>query len=102
MGVYFSSKIYSDAETQQIDMLKNLLVDDHFKATQLRLEQKGLPTGITALLHGAPGTGKTETVFQLARITNREIVKVDISQSKSMWFGESEKIIKKIFTNYKA
>lgn len=93
---------FSDAETQQIDMLKNLLVDDHFKATQLRLEQKGLPTGITALLHGAPGTGKTETVFQLARITNREIVKVDISQSKSMWFGESEKIIKKIFTNYKA
>lgn len=93
---------FSDEETEQIDMLKNLLVDDHFKATQLRLEQKGLPTGITALLHGAPGTGKTETVFQLARITNREIVKVDISQSKSMWFGESEKIIKKIFTNYKA
>jgi len=28
-------------------------------------------------------------------------MKVDISQSKSMWFGESEKIIKQIFTNYK-
>ena len=54
---------FSDAETAQIDMLKNLLVDDHFKETQLRLEQKGLPTGKTALLHGAPGTGKTETVF---------------------------------------
>lgn len=93
---------FSDAETAQIDMLKNLLVDDHLRDAQHRLEQKGLPKGITALLHGAPGTGKTETVFQLARITNREIVKVDISQSKSMWFGESEKIIKKIFTNYKA
>ena len=92
---------FSDAETAQIDMLKNLLVDDHFRDAQHRLEQKGLPKGITALLHGAPGTGKTETVFQLARKTNREIVKVDISQSKSMWFGESEKIIKKIFTNYK-
>lgn len=93
---------FSDAETEQINMLKNLLVDGHFRDAQHRLEQKGLPKGITALLHGAPGTGKTETVFQLARITNREIVKVDISQSKSMWFGESEKIIKKIFTNYKA
>ena len=30
-------------------------------------------------------------MFQFAKETNREIVKVDISQSKSMWFGESEK-----------
>jgi SpoVK/Ycf46/Vps4 family AAA+-type ATPase len=38
----------------------------------------------------------------LAIDTNREIMKVEISQSKSMWFGESEKIIKRIFTDYKA
>ena len=41
-------------------------------------------------------------MFQFAKETNREIVKVDISQSKSMWFGESEKKIKQIFTNYKS
>ena len=29
-------------------------------------------------------------------------MKVDISQSKSMWFGESEKIIKRVFTEYKS
>mgnify|MGYP003795379925 CR=1 FL=1 len=34
-------------------------------------------------------------------LIHREIMKVDISQSKSMWFGESEKIIKRIFTNYR-
>jgi len=28
-------------------------------------------------------------------------MKVEISQSKSAWFGESEKIIKRIFTEYK-
>lgn len=28
-------------------------------------------------------------------------MKVDISATKSMWFGESEKIIKKVFTDYK-
>jgi SpoVK/Ycf46/Vps4 family AAA+-type ATPase len=52
------------------------------------------------LLYGAPGTGKTESVFQLARMSGREIMKVEISQTKSMWFGESEKIIKKVFTDY--
>ena len=68
---------------------------------QKRLESKGLPKGVAVLLYGAPGTGKTETVYQLAKKTNRKILHVDIAESKSMWFGESEKIIKKIFTNYR-
>lgn len=93
---------YNDAEAKQLSVLKQILQDENFTATQQRLAAKGLPNGITALLHGFPGTGKTETVLQIAKETNREIIKVDISQSKSMWFGESEKIIKRIFTNYKS
>lgn len=54
-----------------------------------------MPKGIAALLHGAPGTGKTEVVKQITKETNRELMKVYISQSKSMWFGESEKVVKK-------
>ncbi len=53
------------------------------------------------LLYGAPGTGKTESVMQWARATGRDIIHMDISASKSMWYGESEKIIKEIFTKYK-
>lgn len=93
---------FNEFERKQLDLLKTLLQEDNFIETQNRLQSKGLPKGVTALLHGSPGTGKTETVFQVAKDTNREIVKVDISQSKSMWFGESEKIIKRIFTDYKA
>jgi hypothetical protein len=93
---------FNEYENRQLDLLKTVLEDKNFKETQERLLKKGLPKGITTLLHGYPGTGKTETVFQVAKATNREIVKVDISQSKSMWFGESEKIIKRIFTDYKA
>jgi MoxR-like ATPase len=36
--------------------------------------------GITILMHGKPGTGKTETVMQLAKATGRNIYRVDISQ----------------------
>jgi SpoVK/Ycf46/Vps4 family AAA+-type ATPase len=93
---------FNEFEHKQLNLLKTLLQEDNFKETQNRLQSKGLPKGVTALLHGLPGTGKTETVFQVAKDTNREIVKVDISQSKSMWFGDSEKIIKRIFTDYKA
>jgi len=93
---------FNEFERKQLDLLKTLLQEDNFNETQNRLQSKGLPKGITALLHGSPGTGKTETVYQIAKDTNREIVKVDISQSKSMWYGESEKIIKRIFTDYNA
>jgi AAA+ superfamily predicted ATPase len=94
--------IFDPSEMKQLFVLKDLLHEDKFKETQTRLSEKGLPKGIIVLLHGAPGTGKTEIVKQLAIDTNREIMKVEISQSKSMWFGESEKIIKRIFTDYKA
>jgi len=91
---------FNDEERKQLGMLKQMLNDTRLKEIQLRMQSKNLPKGITALLHGLPGTGKTESVYQIAKETNREIVRVDISQSKSMWFGESEKIIKRIFTDY--
>lgn len=56
-----------------------------------RLELKGLPKGVSIILYGSPGTGKTESVMQWARETGRDIIHVDISASKSMWYGESEK-----------
>ncbi|MFA7448985.1 MAG: ATP-binding protein [Weeksellaceae bacterium] len=92
--------IFDPVEMQQLDLIENLLEEKAFKETQERLTKKALPKGVTILLHGAPGTGKTELAKQLARRTEREIMKVDISESKSMWFGESEKLIKRIFTDY--
>jgi SpoVK/Ycf46/Vps4 family AAA+-type ATPase len=92
---------FNEEENSQLDVLKRLLSDSELNKIQQRLTEKKLPKGIASLLYGLPGTGKTETVYQLAKETNREIVKVDISQSKSMWFGESEKKIKQIFTDYK-
>jgi len=94
--------VFGEKEAKQLDMLYQVLEDKHFKRTQERLDAKGLPKGITVLLHGLPGTGKTESALQIAKKTNREIMKIEISQSKSMWFGESEKIIKRIFTDYRA
>ncbi|MBS1580252.1 MAG: AAA family ATPase [Bacteroidetes bacterium] len=98
----FRELVFSDKELLQLDLLKRLLTEENLKITQERLTEKSLPKGITVLLHGAPGTGKTESVLQIAKVTNREIMKVDISQTKSMWFGESEKIIKRVFTGYKS
>ncbi|WP_019037719.1 ATP-binding protein [Psychroflexus tropicus] len=92
--------IFNEDEMKQLSMLKDLLEDSKFKSIQNRLEQKNLSKGIVTLLHGTPGTGKTEIVKQMAKDTNRQLIKVDISASKSSWFGESERLIKQIFKNY--
>ena len=92
---------YSPENQYEIEKLKNALQEDNLNKIQQRLNDDGLPTGVAILLHGAPGTGKTETVYQIAKETGRSIVHVDISEAKSAWFGESEKRIKKIFTSYK-
>ena len=92
---------YDKVNESDIQRLKESLKDETLKDIQNRLKAKGLPNGIAVLMYGAPGTGKTESVYQLAKATGRRVFAVDISSSKSCWFGESEKIIKKIFTGYR-
>ena len=92
---------YSKENQREIDRLKAALQEEKLKGIQNRLKEEGLPVGVAVLLYGAPGTGKTESVMQIAKETGRSIVHVDISEAKSAWFGESEKRIKKIFTSYR-
>jgi len=91
---------YESEEMVQLNDLKSLMNNESYLGLMERLKSKALPQNLNILLFGAPGTGKTESVYQLAKESGREIMKVEISQSKSMWFGESEKLIKKIFRDY--
>ncbi len=92
---------YSEENAREIKRLETALEEGQLKKIRERLSSKGMPCGIAVLLYGAPGTGKTETVYQLARLTGRKLYHVDISNTKSCWFGESEKMIKKVFSNYR-
>lgn len=94
--LFFSAK-----EQEQLTLVGNTLQEQNYQSLVKRLELKGLAKGIAILLYGAPGTGKTESVMQWARQSGRDIIHVDISAAKSMWYGESEKIVKDIFTRYK-
>ena len=92
---------YNPREQKAIDQLSQLLQPARFTEVRNELVNCGFRKGFACLFHGAPGTGKTETVLQLARITGRNLMQVNISNIKSMWVGESEKNIKAIFTRYR-
>lgn len=91
---------FSGELSDQLSMVQDSLKEPTYQQLKARLQAKSLPKGIAILLYGLPGTGKTESVLQIARTTGRNIMQVNISATKSAWFGESEKIIKKVFTDY--
>jgi len=92
---------YNENERKQIELLAKVLDENGYRKTQKKLLDCGLPVGIPILLYGSPGTGKTETAYQIAKFNKREIIQVDIANSKSRWFGESEKKILQVFTDYR-
>ena len=95
------SLFFNTTEQQQIDRLAALLSIDCLPSVQQRLEEQGMRKGFACLFYGAPGTGKTETVLQIARQTGRDLMQVDIAGLRDKWVGESEKNIKEVFSRYR-
>lgn len=56
--------------------------------------------GVSILLYGYPGTGKTEFCLQLAKAHNMPIMEVNVAQIQNKWVGESEKNARKLFKQY--
>lgn len=94
--------IYNETERDQISELSSILSENRFNEVQNRLRSAGMRPGFCCIFYGAPGTGKTETVYQLARCTGRDIMRVDVDKIKSCWVGESEKNIKALFDRYRS
>lgn len=92
---------YNANDQTQIERLKSLLQPSSFSDIRLRMKQQGMRSGFACLLYGAPGTGKTETVLQIARATGRNIMQVNLSEMRSKWVGESEKRVKAVFDRYR-
>ena len=92
---------YNANDQAQVERLKSLLQPTSFSDIRLRMKQQGMRSGFACLLYGVPGTGKTETVLQIARATGRSIMQVNLSELRSMWVGESEKKVKAVFDRYR-
>ena len=92
---------YDEENRKQIDELQSFLTPGKYDEIRERMQEKGFRTGFACLFYGGPGTGKTETAYQLARETGRDIMIVDVPQVKSKWVGDSEKNIKEIFDRYR-
>lgn len=93
--------IFDTNEQKMVNKLHKMLSIDNFSQLTDRLESHGMKKGISVLLYGHPGTGKTETVLQLGKNSNRYIMMADASKIRSKWVGETEKNMKALFDEYR-
>lgn len=91
---------YNTSEERQIETIKNVLNPINYSTIASQLSENNLGLGVNILFHGYAGTGKTATVKQLAKHSNRHVFMVDIEKIQSRWVGESEKNLKKVFNEY--
>jgi len=84
--------------------LKNLMkqVDKEVVNRLVKWGIKDKKSGIDAriIFYGPPGTGKTLTAHSLAKSLKKQILAFDCSKILSMYVGESEKNVRKIFDTY--
>ncbi len=86
---------------KEIGQLKNVCSSKNFNKIIKDLKKANLPSGIVSIFYGFPGTGKTASVYEIAKLTKRDVLQVDISSIQSKWVGETEKNTKAIFDEYK-
>ena len=69
------------------------------KAWGIKDKRKGIDARI--IFYGSAGTGKTMTAVSLAKTLKRPVLSFDCSKILSMYIGESEKNVRKIFDDFK-
>ncbi len=98
-----TKKVLQFNSTEEAIMFKmfDLVKEKNFKTFCKRMTGIKMKPGVTILLHGYPGTGKTESVLQMAKKSGRIILKADVSSIRNKYVGDTEKSIRELFVDYK-
>jgi len=94
--------VLNDKTKKTLDLLLQQVdkkVVDRLKKWGIKDKKKGIDARI--IFYGAAGTGKTITALALGKSLKKQVISFDCSKILSMYVGESEKNVRKIFDDYK-
>lgn len=92
---------FNDEFQDELTVLEQLLTQKTFKRYKQEISKNSRMLGLTVLLYGTAGTGKTELVYNLAKKTKRDIVKIQVTDITSKWVGQSEQNLMRVFNDYR-
>lgn len=89
-------------ETQSTleNLMRQLDKEVVFRLVEWGIKDKKSGIDARIIFYGAAGTGKTMTAYSLAKSLKREVLAFDCSKILSMYVGESEKNVRKIFDTF--
>jgi hypothetical protein len=93
--------IYDQEANSVLVSIESLLEESLFDSYVSNMRSQGFLPGLTVLISGSPGTGKTEYCRQLALKTKRDILCFEATKARSKWYGETERNIKAVFDEYR-
>ena len=89
--------IFPDNLRDRLALVSRAVAADQFDRVVKELTENGLRGGITVILFGPPGTGKTEFVRQLALASGRDLFMVDSAKLDASYFGEKPRNLRDFF-----
>jgi len=92
--------VFNSREKEELERIEKILSRENYSKITEKLKTKNMLAGVNILFYGSPGTGKTESVLQLAKSTGRNIKQIDLSSIRDKYIGESEKNVRAIFKDY--
>jgi AAA+ superfamily predicted ATPase len=98
--IEFKNLYFNARQQQDITKIIDMLSPENYKKMCENFKSHKMKEALSLLFYGLSGTGKTELVRQIAKKHNRILLMVDIASIKSMWVGESEKNIRRVFREY--
>ena len=98
--IEFKNLYFNTKQQQDITKIIDMLSPENYKNMCENFKSHKMKEALSLLFYGLSGTGKTELVRQIAKKHNRILLMVDIASIKSMWVGESEKNIRRVFREY--
>jgi len=94
--------IYDKELEKEIKRITNALQEGNYERIKKRMKEDKLPESMTFLFYGPSGTGKSETVYNIAKATKRRVVEVKMGKVNGGGLvGDFERETKNIFSEYK-
>ena len=92
---------FSPESREEIENLHTVLSVEGFEWACGVLKKKKRNPAILSMLWGGPGTGKTETVKQIALESGRDVFLFDIAKVTASDWGATEKLYRSLFLSYR-
>ena len=94
--LFFNEKLKGE-----LDFFKASIKKENLVKLKTKLSESKIKKSIVTIFEGIPGSGKTESCYQIAKELGYDLFVLDFTQMKSTYYSETQTLVKKSFTEFR-